>query len=316
MAKPLPTFERVVIEVSGGCNYSCRMCPQSSPGRPQGFLRKMDIKTFTSVLEQCAPIRVINLEGSGEPTLLRDLPYYIRVAKRYADRVQMFTNGYRFEGSYMMECFDAGLDYARFSVIGYDPISYRKWMQLDGFDRVYENAEAALTYASSRGAHVASYHLILDPAQEQAELQKYRDNWIDPLGIDAEVWRQHNWSGVYPTSQERRGPRKTCGRPFSPDLVVRAGGVGGKHAAVHPCCQVLGRDEEAVLGHLSHESVSDVWWGRAYAKLREQHETGDYPSFCRDCDFLIDDPEVLVWTNYDRSLSHMHGTLFSLDEYR
>ena len=59
----------------------------------------------------------------------------------------------------------------------------------------------------------------------------------------------HNWAGVYKPEYEREGKIKTCGRPFSPDLVIRAGGLDGKTGAVHPCCQVLGRDDEAVLGH-------------------------------------------------------------------
>ena len=26
-------LQRIVIEVFGGCNYTCKMCPQSDPGR-------------------------------------------------------------------------------------------------------------------------------------------------------------------------------------------------------------------------------------------------------------------------------------------
>ena len=34
-------LQRAVIEVFGGCNYTCQMCPQSDPGRGKDFTRKM-----------------------------------------------------------------------------------------------------------------------------------------------------------------------------------------------------------------------------------------------------------------------------------
>jgi len=83
-----------------------------------------------------------------------------------------------------------------------------------------------------------------------------------------------------------------------------------------PCCQVLGRDDEAVLGHLSKNTLEEIWYGDKYNQLRKDHEMGNWPSYCNDCDFLIDDPEVLVYTNHERDLYKMHGTDFNLDDYR
>ena len=103
---------------------------------------------------------------------------------------------------------------------------------------------------------------------------------------------------VYDNKDKRNGKVKTCGRPFSPDVVIRAGGLEGHRGAVAPCCQVLGRDEEAVLGHTSVNTIEEIWNGPKYTELREQHTSGNYPDFCKDCDFLLDDPEVLVWTNH------------------
>ena len=34
-------LKRVLMEVFGGCNYTCQMCPQSSPGRDSSFKRKL-----------------------------------------------------------------------------------------------------------------------------------------------------------------------------------------------------------------------------------------------------------------------------------
>ena len=99
-------------------------------------------------------------------------------------------------------------------------------------------------------------------------------------------------------------------------MVIRAGGLDGQSGAVHPCCQVLGRDDEAVLGHTSQNTIEEIWNGEQYQALRDMHTNGNYPSYCEGCDFLVDDPEVLVWSNYNRDLYKMYGTDFDLNDYR
>jgi MoaA/NifB/PqqE/SkfB family radical SAM enzyme len=319
-------IDRAVIEVNGGCNYSCAMCPQDmrTGGRHKDFLKKMSLQEFEDNVADCAKhgLNVVNLDGSGEATLNRDLPKYIEIVKKYGAKAFIFSNGYRMEGQFMRDCVDAGLDFYRFSWIGSDPIEYEKWMynRIGGdFGSTWDKVGAMRDYVKQSGSDcvVATYHLMTktDPKEFEQELEAYK-RIVETLDVKTEIWTMHNWSGVYKPVKERQGKIKTCGRPFSPDVVIRAGGLDGKRGAVHPCCQVLGRDEEAVLGHTSENTIEEIWYGDAYNELRNQHLSGDYPSYCRDCDFLIDDPEVLVWTNFERDLYKMHGTEFDLEDYR
>ena len=319
-------IDRAVIEVNGGCNYSCSMCPQDmrTGGRHKGFLKKMSLEEFESNVADCAKhgLRVVNLDGSGEATLNRDLPKYIEIVKKYGAKAFIFSNGHNMHGQYMRDCVDAGLDFYRFSWIGYDVEAYDKWMynRIGGdFGSTWDKVKAMREYVVETGSDcvVATYHLITDNDNQEFELNHYK-KIVEELDVKTEIWRMHNWSGVTDISETgvRKGAKKTCGRPFSPDLVIRAGGLDGKRGAVHPCCQVLGRDEQGILGYTSENTVEEIWFGEEYEKLREQHTTGDYPEFCRDCDFLVDDPEVLVWTNHERDLHKMHGTEFDLEDYR
>jgi hypothetical protein len=225
------------------------------------------------------------------------------------------------QGQFMRDCVDAGLDFYRFSFIGANGKDYSKWMHnsIGGdYELIKRNIQEMVKYVNDTRSDcvVATYHLITDNDNLERELEEYKA-LVDELGVKTEIWKMHNWSGVYDIGENARsGTVKTCGRPFSPDLVIRAGGLDGKRGAVHPCCQVLGRDEEAVLGHASEQTVEEIWYGEAYETLREQHRTGNYPDFCKSCDFLIDDPEVLVYTNHERDLYKMHGTEFNLDDYR
>lgn len=305
------SIKRAVIEVNGGCNYSCNMCPQSFPGRSKNFLKKLSLENFYIILEQLGKVETIQLEGSGEATLMSDLPDYISLARRYADNVNIFTNGFRLRGDYMKRCVDAGLTLARFSVIGYDRHTYKQMMNIDAFDLIKQNAIEMRDY----GGTVASYHLILDQSKEEWEIEQYKLNFIDPVQSQAMIWRQHNWSGVYDNPYKRKGLRKTCGRPFANEITIRAGGLEGKWGAVHPCCQVLGRDDEAVLGHVQEQSISDIFNGNSYNKLREAHASGKFDtiSYCKDCDFLTDDSEVLVYNSVpDFKIRQMLSTTVTL----
>jgi hypothetical protein len=93
--------------------------------------------------------------------------------------------------------------------------------------------------------------------------------------------------------------QRSCGRPFSPLLQVRAGGLNGHSAAVVACCMVLGKDSEGVLGHLDNQTIEEVITGSHYTALRKAHTQKNFDeiSYCAECDQLYDIPESLVWTN-------------------
>lgn len=317
----LDSIKRAVIEVNGRCNYTCTMCPQSDPGRDKRFLGKMSLEFFQEVLNKLGYVECIQLEGSGEATLNNDLPEYIAKAKKHCDIVNIFTNGYRLRNDFMRQCVDAGLSMARFSIIGYNKSTYKKMMNKDAFDFVKDNAIKMQEYIqkSKSSCIVASYHLILDENNLKYEIEQYKQNFIIPVQSQASIWKQHNWSGVYDNPDKRKGIRKTCGRPFAPEITIRAGGINGKLGAVHPCCQVLGNDVIAVLGHISEDSIETIWNNKKYTELRRAHKEKRFDDieYCKNCDFLIEDPEVLVYnSNKEVDIYHMIGTTFSLNEYR
>ena len=288
-------IERAVVEVFGGCNYTCTMCPQAS-GRGSDWTRKMPITLFEKILDELPGQPLIQLEGSGEPTLAKDLPHYVAACKKRGLKSYMFTNGAEFKGDFMKAVVDAGLDFVRFSCIGYDQGKYWKWMNVNNFDLVKENAAAAKEY----GIDVSSYHLILDNTQIDYEVEQYRKNFIDDIGITGYIWKMHNWSGNWSPEYDRTSKKKkTCGRPFANEITIRAGGIDGLRGAVTPCCQTMGppNESKSVLGHMSIQSFEDIWYGDEYNNLRKAHEMEEWPEYCQNCDFLIDDPEVLVWTN-------------------
>ena len=124
----------------------------------------------------------------------------------------------------------------------------------------------------------------------------------------------HNWSGNYDNKNFRKKTdRRSCGRPFAPEITIRAGGEKGRTAAIVPCCQTLGppNEEKSILGHLDKEKFEDIYNGSKWNKLREAHEQKKFDEidYCKNCDFLYNDPEVLVWSNDpEAKVNHMLGT--------
>ncbi len=310
----MPIPENIVIkqldlELNGGCNYACPMCPQAD-GREKDFLKKLPFPVFEKILADAAQygLDTVSLHGSGEPTLNRDMPRFVARVKEIGARCMSFTNGLRLDETMARGLIEARLDVLRISAIGYDRESYAHWMSMDTFEAVRANVRRFIELNDEMGGktEVHIHHLITDVGQKDREIALYRQNWSDYTGARSEIWLMHNWAGSdielgYHRDQmlATRKVRRSCGRPFSPLLQVRAGGLDGHHGAVVACCMVLGKDSQGVLGHLDTQTIAEVVGGKSYSELRSAHRTGRFDDipYCKGCDQLFDVEEALVWSD-------------------
>lgn len=307
---PIPEnliIKQLDLELNGGCNYKCRMCPQAE-GREKDFLKKLPFAVFEKILDDAAGcgLESVSLHGSGEPTLNNDMPKFVKAIKSRGFKCISFTNGLKLTEKLSRELIEAGIDILRVSAVGYDAESYHKWMSKDQFESVRNNVRrfVELNNELSGKSEVHLYHLVADISNTDGEISLYRKNWVDYTGALAEIWLMHNWSGDFEAPYERKEltkkpEKRSCGRPFSPLLQVRAGGLDGHNGAVVACCMVLGKDSEAVLGHLDSQTIEEVVSSPAYRALRSAHKQHRFDdiSYCRNCDQLYDIPNSLVWSN-------------------
>lgn len=309
---PLPDkilIRQLDLELNGGCNYACPMCPQAT-GREKNFLKKLPFPVFEKILDDAMQygLETVSLHGSGEPTLNADMPDFVAAVKTRGVRCMSFTNGYRLDEKLSRRLVESGIDVLRISAIGYDRASYAHWMSMDAFEQVRENVRRFVELNAEMGgkAQIHLHHLVTDIARKDEEIALYRKNWGGFTGAMSEIWLMHNWAGNdielgyhRDAMVATRAVRRSCGRPFSPLLQVRAGGVDGHTGAVVACCMVLGKDTEAVLGHLDTQSIADVVRGGAYENLRAAHRERRFDNipYCKDCDQLLDVAESLVWTD-------------------
>ena len=202
-------LQRIVMEVFGGCNYTCQMCPQSNPGRGKNFTRKMHLKEFERILDMIIPkygTPIINLEGSGEPTMAKDLYDYVHAVKKRGLKCYMYCNGANLRGDFMKKVIDAGIDFIRFSIIGYNQNVYKKWMNIDNFDLIIQNINEAKEYIKNTGSkcQLSTYHLITDNNQLAFEVEEYKKNVVKKTEVLSYIWKMHNWSGNYENKNARK----------------------------------------------------------------------------------------------------------------
>ena len=293
-------IKTIDIELSGSCNYKCGMCPHSDPGREIGFRRNISFDLFKNIIDQGAEIGVQNvrLHGSGEPTLYKKLVEAVQYCTDKNLNTLITTNGARLTENLSKQLCGAKLTELTVSAIGSDRKDYQKWMGTDNFDLIRNNVKF---YNSISKKPANLYHLITKPNDQDNEIQQYLTNWEQFTKSTCEIWKMHNWSGVWDNKISPRNQKnqRSCGRMFEPVLEVRAGGIDGHQGAVVACCMVLGNDSQAVLGHLDSESLIDVWNGSARKKLQQYHKNGRWNEieYCKNCDQLYDHPESLIYTS-------------------
>lgn len=304
-------IKQINLEVFGGCNLKCTMCPQST-GREKEFLKKLPIAEYKKIIDQAIPLGLkhVALNGSGEPLLYKELEESIRYLTDRGITSLIYTNGTKLTPERFESLCQAGLTVCKVSCMGWDKESYAKWMSVDAFDRVREALKCCLKIQKEKKYHgtlLQTNHLIHDINQLEQEKEMYLTNWIHYLDVKAEIWLTHNWGGQYGNDTAKREvhfkdrPRRSCGRPLGPIIEIRAGGLGGRFGAVVPCPNVLGMDSKGVVGHTSDTPLMEVMNGEKMKSLRKAHLEGDFDSvdICRHCDQLYDVQESLVWTNIE-----------------
>jgi len=304
------TVTQLNMEVFGGCNLACPMCPQGMEnGREKDFKKSLTEDLFKKIVNEAIPLglKYVNLSGSGEPLLNKNIENFIKYLSERNIISMIYTNGQLLNKDRFISLCDSGISIIKVSCMGWDKDSYSHWMSKDSFEMVRSNLKECLNILKEKKYNtlLQTNHLIQDYKEKDFQLEQYLKNWVNYLDIKSEIWLAHNWSGIYEKdeiSRKNKGTninRRSCGRPLGGVIEIRAGGIGKSRGAVVPCPNVLGHDSIAVLGHLDESSLEDVINGEAYTNLRKNHIEKNFNDieYCKNCDHLIDYPESLVWTN-------------------
>lgn len=287
------------IEVTTHCNLACTFCTQPTLTKDQ--LGNMPWELYTQVIDEGEHYHVpaANLNGLGEPLLLRRLPDMIAYAKQRGILDVMFhTNGTIMTESLARALIESGLDRIIFSVDSPDKATYEAMRLRSTWDTVVTNVRFFAEMRSRMGrttplirttmvvtdktAHqVPDFVTFWKPIADQITLQDL--TWRTKILENGE-WQNREQSAIPVDMDHVRDEAKQRKLSFVCPYLYQSA-YAFWNGDVIPCSNPNAR-KSMVMGSLHQQSLHDIWHGQAYQELRTLHESGrwDEHPICRECE--------------------------------
>lgn len=310
---PLDTPYTLAIDPSNLCNFRCNFCAIQSKKENLPFRKQlMDKALFMKIIDDLQDfpekLKVLRINGQGEPLLNPDLPEMIRYAKEkeVAEFIEIITNGSRFCPEINQRLIDSGIDRIRISIEALDEDGYKDIAEakLD-FETFRKNIEDL----HNRSGNCEIYCKIVDvavPTEEDKKrfFQLFGDI-CDRIFIDNVI---PLWSDFEELNQKMKGEKQgvhgqkvrnveVCPYPFY-SLIINSDGE------VTVCCADWKR--KLVVGDLKKETLKEIWNGERLRNFWIKMLQGEKNRFemCKkcllpmyDCNDNIDDYAEQILTN-------------------
>jgi len=289
---PLETPYTLAIDPSNLCNFRCDFCAIQSkkeelPFRKQLMDKKLFMKIIDDISEFPDKLKVLRINGQGEPLLNPDLPEMIKYAKdkKVAEFVEIITNGSRLNPEINVKLINSGVDRIRISVEALDGEGYQRMadVKMD-----FEAFRANIKDLHDRSGNCEIYCKIVDAAVPTEEDRNrffelfgdicdriFIDNVV-PLWSDFEELNQKMKVGKTGMHGQEIKNITVCPFPFY-SLIINSDGE------VTVCCADWKR--KLVVGDLRKETLKEIWTGEVlrnfWIKLL-QGKKNDF-EMCRKC---------------------------------
>jgi len=287
------------MEVTTRCNLACTFCTQPSLTKAQ--LGDMPWELYTRVMDEAEHYHVAaaNLNGLGEPLLIRRLPDMLAYAKRRGILDLMFhSNGTVMTEPLARALMDSGLDRIIFSVDSPDRATYESmrirsnWNKVIGNVRLFADVRARMgrtiplirttMVVTDRTVHqIPDFVNLWKPIADQITLQDL--TWRTKQ-LENGQWENREQSAI-PVDMDqvreeaiRRKLSFVCPYLYQSSYVFWNGDV-------IPCSNPNARTA-MVMGSMKTQTLHEIWHGQSYQRLRTLHATGrwyEHP-VCRHCE--------------------------------
>lgn len=294
---PLPTNFSVNLGAAP-CNHTCLFCPQSveKPAKAEW----LDLELLRKVLLEMPEENILlNLSSYSETITAPNLVPAVRLMKALRPKlpVAMATNGTIYREQVVEDLVDAGLDHYSYSFDGATKEQYRTLMQVDHFERAWENLERVVAIKRKKNSPMKiTTHIMHFKGVEEA-YEKFKAYWEDKL--DAVVLRRvGNWGSDrlglmkhlagqgFVSAHETPAKRTPCPSIFMHFKLQYDGDY-------YPCVAAIPAYNEHQVPALGNART--MTWAEAWHKLgemRRAHLEGRWDDYacCRSCN---------IWSMWD-----------------
>lgn len=285
------------IETTNACNMACEMCPRTTMMTRR--VETMDMEIFTKVIDQLKAFpetllnkweefvekkygiakndmsennffihvvsKVLVLHGYGDPLLDKHLPERIRLLSERKIPTYFSCNPANIDLEKTLEMFKNGLGYIKYSIESVDDSLHKRLRgPASDFTGSYNKILKLLSEKKKHGYKTRVVITMLDlnnPSQKDEfnRLKKAFD------GADVYIYLKSQDQRWYQNKEE---PTKSihwlefCQFPWS-SMTIKSNGEAVE------CVEDY--NNEIILGDAKKESLSDIWNGERYQKLRKDH---------------------------------------------
>lgn len=280
--KELDAFPPCVqIEPTSVCNYRCVFCYQTDgklQDRKAGHKGHMKLDLFKRVVDQIkGQVEAVTLASRGEPLLCKDIVGMLEYIAGKFLGLKVNTNAWYLNEEKAHALLAAEANTVVFSADAADEELYAKLRVNGRLDKVLENVRM---FADIKAKHYPNSRTITRVSgvkfSDQQNFTTIEGFWKDY--VDQVAFVDYNpWVSVY--DAKATGVETPCSDLWRRTFVWWDG-------RVNPCD--VDYLSSLTAGDINQSSLSDIWTGEGYARLREQHLGGTRAELmpCRNCSLV------------------------------
>lgn len=304
---PLDTPMSILVSPTDYCNIKCIFCPFHGPTADTSREKiSMSLGMFENLVDQMAafprPVKTLIFCGRGEPTLHKELPEMIHMAKKAVNSTRLTTNGINLSPALNKRLIEAGLDYMKISVPAIDAqtafditgvrIDFKQYVE--NIRNLYQNKHPDMTIyckisnialGGDGGEHDPTleeqFYSMFDDVCDYCFVENIAPVKSNPTQETLEKMGIKNFSdkNIYGLIGEKTGA-PICERLFYHLTIMSNGDV-------YPCD--LNVSDSLLLGNIQDTTLCNIWNGHMLKNLRVAFVKGNTPASCADCGGILYD---------------------------
>jgi len=296
------------IEPNNNCNFRCSHCQVTHWDKK---ITHLDEKSFNKILTQLPGLRVIKLQGMGEPLLNKELLNMLKSGEARGISMQIVSNASLCNRQAAEQLAQLKKTAITFSIDGATKETFEKIRAGSNFEDVKKNISSLVQLRGGRKqprisiwsvitkdniAEIAALiKLTKELGVDSIALQPFLNNWgkeemeqyTNLVKIDMnDKYITAKISEVKAIAQENQihldiyygnfcSRRQPCLWPWTSAYIASNGDV-------IPCC-TIGDSDTIKMGNVFEKSFSEIWYSAKYHDFRTQIRKHDLPSYCKNC---------------------------------
>lgn len=260
--------DEVVLEISSVCNLSCTICPVGKT-RPKRFKSFMSLDLIKKILTENKNIKIIYLEGWGEPLVHPQLEDILNLINTEVPSIDIYIT--TTAESLDKTKIDMLLKYKIYEIqFSLDAPSIQKSIRGIEYTTIKKNITAFNDANVKKGKKIRTCIKAVVGTQSEAVTDAFVDaekNSVDKVELVPAI--------KYDTKSTRS---KKCPELSSSRVVVFSDGRV-------TCCRADFRGGLFIGVAQSSKTLEQLWddANPDIKKRRDSHNAGTYPNFCRKC---------------------------------